>query len=200
MTSRPNMGSRILSGVLLGLALAGGTFSPVLLAAPAIAAETAVAPEKNPPGDIPDTQVFVDYLSKSGLSLKVPEGWARTELSDGARFVDKLNGVVITETADAAAPTVQSVKTSYLPALEKSGRAIKIDSVEAVRLPAGKAVRIVYSSNSEPNPVTNKQVRLENNRYLYFKDGKLISVDLYAPLGADNFDQWQLMSQSFRWN
>lgn len=200
MTSRRYIRSRILSGVLLGVALAGAVLPPALLAAPAMAAETAVAPEKSPPGDIPDTQVFVDYSSKSGLSLKVPEGWARTDRSDGASFVDKLNGVIITETAEATAPTVESVKTSYLPVLEKSGRAIKIESVEAVSLPAGNAVRIAYSSNSEPNPVTNKQVRLENNRYLYFKDGKLVSVDLYAPLGADNFDQWQLMSQSFRWN
>lgn len=200
MTSRQYIRSRILSGVLLGVALAGAVLPPALLASPAMAAETAVAPEKNPPGDIPDTQVFVDYSSKSGLSLKVPEGWARTDRSDGASFVDKLNGVVITEAAAVSAPTVESVKTSYLPVLEKSGRAIKIESVEAVSLPAGKAIRIAYSSNSEPNPVTNKQVRLENNRYLYFKDGKLVSVDLYAPLGADNVDQWQLMSQSFRWN
>lgn len=200
MTSRRYIRSRVLSALMLGLAVAVGAMGPASLVATAQAAETAVAPEKNPPGDIPDTQVFVDYSSKSGVSLKVPEGWARTDRSDGASFVDKLNGLIITETAEAAAPTVESVKVSYLAVLEKSGRAIKIGSVEAVRLPAGDAVRIAYSSNSEPNPVTNKQVRLENNRYLYFKDGKLVSVDLYAPLGADNVDQWQLMSQSFRWN
>ncbi|MBE0703470.1 MAG: hypothetical protein IH582_09925 [Afipia sp.] len=163
-------------------------------------AEQAVAPEKNPPGDIPDTQVFIDYMAKAGFSLKVPEGWARSDRSDGASFVDKLDGVVITESQEAAAPTVDSVKAGYIPAMEKSVRAMKVDAIEAVKLPSGSAIRIAYSSNSDPNPVTNKQVRLENQRYLYFKGGRLVSVELYAPLGADNVDQWQMMSQSFRWN
>ena len=44
----------------------------------AVQGETPVAPEKNPPGDIPDTQVFVEYRSAGGgYQLEVPEGWAR---------------------------------------------------------------------------------------------------------------------------
>jgi HKD family nuclease len=38
--------------------------------------EQPLKPEKNPPGDIPDNQVFIDYVSTLGFSLKVPEGWA----------------------------------------------------------------------------------------------------------------------------
>jgi hypothetical protein len=79
------------------------------------------------------------------------------------------------------------------------GRAVRVTAVKHVKLPAGEAIRIVYTSNSEPNAVTNKQVRLENERYLFFKDGKLVTLELYAPKGADNVDQWQLMSNSFRW-
>jgi hypothetical protein len=37
--------------------------------APAAAQENLVAPEKNPPGDIPDNQVFVTYTSPDGFSL-----------------------------------------------------------------------------------------------------------------------------------
>ena len=98
-----------------------------------------------------------------------------------------------------AAPTVESAKTTYVPELEKAERAVTVSSVKAEALPAGAAIRIVYSTNSELNPVTNKQVRLENERYLFFKDGKLVTLEFYAPKGADNVDQWQLMSQSFRW-
>ena len=97
-------------------------------------------------------------------------------------------------------PTVSSVKSNDAPLLERSERAVKIGSIKPVKLPAGQAIRITYTSNSEPNQVTNKQVRLENERYLYFKDGKLVTLELYAPKGADNVDQWQLMSQSFHWN
>jgi len=166
----------------------------------ALAAETPAAAEKNPPGDIPDNQVFINYASTLGFALKVPEGWARTDLANGARFVDKLDGVVVTQTETAGAPTVDGVRKDYIPRLEKDARAVAVGSVKAVKLPAGNAVRINYSSNSEPNPVTNKQVRLENQRFLFFKDGKLISLEFYAPQGADNADQWKLMSESFRWH
>ena len=36
-------------------------------------------------------------------------------------------------------------------------------------------------------------------RSLFWKDGKLATLRLYAPYGADNVDQWRLMSRSFRW-
>lgn len=173
---------------------------PAVYPSSSFATEKAVEPEKNPPGDIPDTQVFIDYVSKSGFSLKVPEGWARSDRADGVSFADKLDGVVVIESREAMAPTAESARSEYVPALKKATRALKLEGVEAVKLPAGTALRIAYSSNSEPNPVTNKQVRLENQRYLFFKDGRLVTVELYAPLGADNVDQWQLMSQSFRWN
>ena len=175
------------------------SFGLAIAPMPGTAAEQAVPAEKNPPGDIPDSQVFIDYASPQGFTMKVPEGWARTDRADGASFVDKLDGVVLMVGKADATPTVDSTKTVYVPALEKSERAVKVSAVKSVKLPAGAAIRIVYTSNSEPNQVTNKQVRLENERYLYFKDGKLVTLELYAPKGADNVDQWQLMSKSFQW-
>lgn len=190
---------RAAHSALIAFSLLGVVLSPAVTAIPAHA-EKAVAPEKNPPGDIPDTQVFVDYTSSAGFTMKVPEGWARSENANGVSFVDKLDGVIVTISDAATAPTSASIITEYVPNMESQGRAITIDGVKSVQLPAGPATLIAYSSNSEPNPVTNKQVRQENNRYLFHKGGKLVSLDLYAPLGADNVDQWQLMSQSFRWN
>lgn len=181
-------------------ALAGVIVAAALAASSALAAEIAVAPEHNPPGDIPDTQVFITYHSPEGFSLKVPEGWARTDLAHGASFVDKLDGVVVTVTNAKAAPTIAETKEMIVPAMKRQGRAVKVSKVEAAKLPAGSAIRIVYSSNSKPNAVTNKQVRLEDNRYLYYAKGRLVTLDLYAPYGADNVDQWQLMSRSFQWN
>jgi hypothetical protein len=172
---------------------------PVLGILPASAAEKPVQQEKNPPGDIPDTQVFIDYTSPEGFTLKVPEGWARSDRADGASFVDKLDGVVVSVSKVDAAPTIDSAKADYVEKLEAAGRAVRVSAVKQVKLPAGVAIRIIYTSNSEPNAVTNRQVRLENERYLYFKAGKLVALELYAPKGADNVDQWQLMSSSFRW-
>ena len=162
-------------------------------------AESPLAPEKNPPGDIPDTQVFVDYASPGHFTLKVPEGWARTDGAGTVSFADKLDGVSVTLTPAAQAPTIDAVKAEYVSAMLRDGRAVEVASVTTRKLPAGPAILIAYTLNSEPNAVTNKQIRLEANRYLLFRDGELATLDLYAPQGADNVDQWQLMSRSFQW-
>lgn len=181
------------------VALATLIGSVPIAGAPAMAAERPAAPEKNPPGDIPDTQVFVTYASPSGFSLKVPEGWARTDRRDGASFSDKYNAVGVTVASAASAPTAASAADREAADLVKAGRAVKIRAIRKVMLRSGPALLIDYTSNSEPNPVTNKQLRLESNRYLIYRGGKLATLDLSAPLGADNVDQWKLMSNSFQW-
>jgi hypothetical protein len=189
----------VLSGAIA--ALAGGLLVSFVsgLAPMAVAQEQPIAAEINPPGDIPDSQVFINYESAIGFALKVPEGWARSDRADGARFVDKYDGVDIFIAAASAAPTADSVAKNEVAELIKSGRAVKLSSVKSVRLPAGQAVLIVYTSNSEPNEVTNKQIRLENNRYLFYRTGGIATLTLSAPAGADNADQWRLMAESFRW-
>lgn len=186
----------LISALALAIALLSGPLPGFLTPA---RAEVAVAPEKNPPGDIPDSQVFVDYVSAGQFALKVPEGWARSDAPGKVSFVDKLDGVSVALVAAAQAPMQDQVTATYVPAMKSAGRAIEITEIKAVTLPAGPAVLIAYTENSEPNPVTSKQVRLEANRYLLFRNGTLAALDLYAPLGADNVDQWQLMSKSFQW-
>ncbi len=165
----------------------------------AIASEKPVIPEKNPPGDIPDNQVFITYRSKGNYQIKVPEGWARQTKGNDVSFINKLDGIEITITPETTAPTLATVKTKQVPQLELKGRAVKVLEIKEQKLSAGQAILIKYNSNSEPDGVTNKQVRLENINYLFFKKGKLITIRLWAPQGADNVDQWQLISNSFRW-
>lgn len=162
--------------------------------------QQAVAAAQNPAGDIPDTQTFVSYNSASGgYVLDVPEGWARTENGGDVRFVSTLDGVEVTLSSAASAPTAASARGNEVAALQKSGRAVQVRKVQDVQLSGGPAVLVDYTSNSGPDPVTDKQVRLENNAYLFFKNGKLATLTLWAPLGADNVDQWQRMAKSFRW-
>jgi hypothetical protein len=162
--------------------------------------EVPVAPEKNPSGDIPDTQVFVQYRSTvGGYQLDIPEGWSRSEQGTDVNFVDKLDGVKVTITPADTAPTTDSVRNNEVATLLKSGRAVQVGKVQNAKLPEGSVVQIEYTSNSEPDSVTGKQVRLENQMFLFFQNGHLATLTLWAPLGADNIDQWQRMSQSFRW-
>jgi hypothetical protein len=154
------------------------------------------AAEKNPPGDIPDDQVFVPYTSPgSGYSLKVPEGWARSEKGTDVNFTDKFDGVAVIIDKAAAPLTTKDV----VARLEKAEKGFKVVKTNEIRLPAGPALLIKYESESEANPVTNKRVRLEDEAYVFNKDGKIAILILWAPVGADNADQWKLISESFRW-
>lgn len=190
---------RALSRRSLAIGTLGAAALMVVSTLGAPAQEKAVAPEVNPPGDIPDNQVFVTYASPLGFSIKAPEGWSRKESPDGVSFADKFGRVEVAISSIATPPTVGAVKMGEVAELEKNGRAVKIGAVNAVTLASGPAVRIAFTSNSEPNAVTGKQLRLESERFLIAHAGKLASVTFSAPAGADNADQWKLMSDSFRW-
>jgi hypothetical protein len=114
-------------------------------------------------------------------------------------FQDKLDGLTVTISKAGKLPDVREIHKNQTARIEKTGRAVIIRQIEHIKLPNMPAMLMRYESNSEPNPVTNKQVRLENNSYFYYQDGKLAELRLWAPLGADNVDQWRLISRSFRW-
>jgi hypothetical protein len=176
------------------------SFATVLLRTDAIAAEKPAAPEKNPPGDIPDNQVFVKYTSsQGGYEIEFPEGWARMATGSNVIFADKFDGLSVTITNATSPPNAESIRNNQAAFLRKTGRAVRIKGIKSIRLSNGPALLMVYQSNSEPDPVVNKQVRLENSSYFYYKSGKLAELRLWAPLGADNVDQWNRISNSFRW-
>lgn len=190
----------------LALALLGlmGAFGPAAFAqgspaAPLSTKQLPLPPLAHPLGDIPDTQVFVGHRSPLGFFLKVPEGWAQRQTATGVNFSNAYNSVSVEITQVASAPTLASVKTQQVAALEALPTAVRITKVVAVDLPAGKAILIAFSSNSEPNAVTGKAIRLENDQYLLWKRGRLATLTLSAPFGADNADQWNLIARSFQW-
>lgn len=191
--------------IVLGVFLAcAGSALPIASrgqarAAPLAAQPIPLPPERHPPGDIPDTQVFIAYRSPLGFAIKVPEGWARRLSADGVSFTSAYDGLEVRVSPAPVPPTLDSVRRGQVAALEKSSPAVRVAKIVKVRLPAGQAVRISFGSNSEPNAVTGKAIRLENDRYLIWKDGRLATLTLYAPFGADNADQWMLMARSFRW-
>lgn len=167
---------------------------------PATQRETAVAPEVNPPGDIPDDQVFITYKSASGFSMQVPEGWSRSDAADGVSFADKYGRIAIDVTKAPERPTSASVKQKEAADLVAGGHAVDVRDIRTMPLPAGEAVAVDYLSNSAVNPVTDRKIRLENRRIYFFKDGKEAVLTLSAPAGADNVDQWKMMAESFRWS
>ena len=156
------------------------------------------AKESSPPGDIPDNQAYVAYAPPgAGYSVKVPEGWSRSKTGAAVSFTDKLNTVQV-DARPGARVTVAGVKKTDVPDLKKTTRAFKLVSVTTVSLPAGQAVLISYQANSDPNPVTGKQYRLDVLRYVVFHAGTRTTLTLLSPVGADNVDPWRIVTQSLK--
>ncbi|MET7464642.1 hypothetical protein [Nonomuraea sp. NPDC005501] len=163
--------------------------------AEAPASDKAPAPqptESNPPGDIPDDTVFVSYRHpRQPYQVKVPEGWARTDLPTGASFTDKLNSIRI-ETGPAASPPTEA-------SIRRQVHSGDIRTVGTVTRKGGQAVRIVYRADSSPDPVTGKVVKDQVERYTFYRAGREAILTLSGPVGADNVDPWRTVSDSFRW-
>lgn len=179
--------------------LSSGT--PIATSPTAGQSEAAAPVESNPPGDIPDSQQFVRYTSAAGkYEFKSPEGWARTERDSSVTFVEKLNSVGVDLEAASEARTAASIRSIDEPKLSSSVRAFEEVKVEPVTLSAGPAMLLRYRANSNPDPVTNKVIRLEIDRYEVFSNGRLAIISLSAPAGSDNIDVWRIISRSFRWS
>jgi hypothetical protein len=158
------------------------------------------APEKSPPGDIPDNQVYVAYAPPGAhYTVKVPEGWSRSTSAQGVTFTDKLNSITM-QTVPAAAPmTVQAATRAEVPKLARTIKGFHLGHVSAVHRKAGTAIRITYTATGTPNPVTGKAVTEAVERYLFFRGGKDLVLTLSGPKGADNVDPWRIVTDSVRW-
>jgi hypothetical protein len=146
-------------------------------------------------GDIPDNQVFLVFRnSTSGYSMKYPEGWAQQGSGARVTFRDK-NNIVRIVVARRARPTASSVRAD----LQRLG--VRIERApQSTNVGGRPAIKAVYSTESAPNPVTGKRVKLVVDRYYFWQAGRLAVVDLGTPAGVDNVDAYRLMSESFRWS
>lgn len=207
LSRRTTIGWRaVAAGAAPALAIvlgACGTTSPSHSAPgsnPAAGGAGTSAPELNPAGDIPDNQVFVDYTPPSGgYHVKVPEGWARSETAGAVVFTDKLNRVRMESTAAASAPTVPSATQTEVPTIKAAAKNYEPGKVTEVTRQAGPAVLITYRADSDPNPVTGKVIRLQVERYEFWRNGTEVILTLSGPVGADNADPWRVVTDSFGW-
>jgi hypothetical protein len=165
-----------------------------------------VATESNPPGDIPDNTAFVPY-QQAGASfvVSIPEGWARAVVGNGVSFTDKLNTITLSSASSASSasttsqPSVVAARQLTVPELQKAVPAFKLLDVTTVQRKAGTAVLVHYQADSAPNPVTNKVVRDDVQRYEFFRNGTEVDVTLAGPVNADNVDPWKTVTDSLQW-
>jgi hypothetical protein len=149
-------------------------------------------------GDIPDNQVYVVFSNpRAGYSIKYPEGWAQSGSGKAVTFYDK-NNLVRTVVQPGGAPTLAQV-SAELKALKASTPSLRFQPPQRIRISGRPAIKVVYTTESAPNPVTNKRVQLTVDRYYLTQGGKRAIVDLGSPIGVDNVDGYRLMVQSFKW-
>ena len=121
-------------------------------------------------GDIPDNQVFLTYKNQSaGYSITYPEGWTRKGSGSDVTFSDKDNSIHITVKPGPKPPVV------------------------------GPASKKTTTQQGPPDPVTGKRLTLSVDRYVYYKNGQVATLDLASPVGVDNVDAYRLISESFKW-
>lgn len=168
-------------------------------AASAPAGASAAGTESPPPGDIPDSTVYVPYRPASAqYEVKVPEGWARTAMPSAVSFTDKLNTITI-QAARAAAPTLASARASEVPRISSAVQGFALTGISMVARSAGAVILIRYSADSVPDPVTGKVYKDAVERYEFYRGGTEAIVTLSGPSGADNVDPWRTVTNSFRW-
>ena len=166
--------------------------------APASTGPAALQAEANSAaaGDIPDNQVFLVFANHAaGYSIKYPEGWAQQGSGDRVTFRDK-NNIVRIVVGRGAAPTQASVRAD----VTQLGKARIERAPQAMTISGRPAFKVVYSTESAPNAVTGKRVKLVVDRYYLWQAGRRAVVDLGTPQGVDNVDAYRLMIESFRWS
>jgi len=145
-------------------------------------------------GDIPDNQVYLVFHSPARWSIKYPEGWARSGDPSATVFRDK-NNIARIVVQRGAAPSLAQVRSRL-----RSLRGARVQSgPSSMTLGGQQAVKVVYTTQSAPNPVTGKRVTLNVDRYYLGAGGRVATVDLGTPVGVDNVDAYRLMIESFRW-
>jgi hypothetical protein len=149
-------------------------------------------------GDIPDNQVYVRFTNAAArYSIKYPEGWAQSGSGPVISFRDK-NNIARIVVASGPAATAASARKD-LTTLRKSNSSLRFKSPQALTISGAPAIKVVYTTESAPNPVTNKRVELTVDRYYIESHGNRAVVDLGTPVGVDNVDAYRLMIESFRW-
>ena len=149
-------------------------------------------------GDIPDNQQFLTFKNPTGgYSIKYPEGWARSGSGTNVTFQDKSNTVTITVTTGPA-PTPSSVGRQ-LKQQAASDPCLSPGTAQAATVGPNHAVKVTYTTRGAKSPVTGQRNKVTVDRYVYFKGGRVATVDLSNPVGVDNVDAYRMISESFRW-
>jgi hypothetical protein len=118
-------------------------------------------------------------------------------VTSGVTFRDK-NNLVRIALSPGSAPTAAQMQ-AQLAALKRTDPSLVAGTPAPITLRSGPAIKVTYTTESAPNPVTGKRVTLLVDRYALSHSGRVATVDLGTPRGVDNIDAYKKMIASFTW-
>lgn len=183
------LGALVLPGCTTTTGQATNSTTGATASATTAAAVAPAASQTNPPGDIPDTQLFVTFRSPIGYSVLFPEGWSRSTSGSTVTFTSNYDGeqIAVRPKADPRAD---------VRAMFPGASALKMSHVVIHGAPS---TLLTFSSTSKQDAVTGRSITLENESYVVSHGSREAILTLWAPKGSDNVDQWKKISQSLQW-
>jgi hypothetical protein len=149
--------------------------------------------------------LFPVYTNKTaGYSFEYPGGWRVVEKGSGVRIARFGNAVTVVVRPRDKAPFYkgyqQQLETMLKQHDDKTISKI-VQPASEIKVGKDKVTMAVIEQVRPTGPGADApKDTLVVNRYLFWKDGKLLLLSMSSVKGVDNNDAWNLMANSFKWN
>jgi hypothetical protein len=143
--------------------------------------------------------LFDEYTSrKDGYRTIYPGGWNVSRKGSTVRIAKFGNAIVVAVRPAKSAPKVAGVKAALKKQRSKGGLLEVTKPAREVTLPAGKAVRVVFTQ-ARPVSSTSDAATLVVYRYILFHGGKVVVLSMLGPQEFDNRVAYKLIAEHFGW-
>ena len=149
--------------------------------------------------------LFPVYTNKdAGYSFEYPGGWRIAEKGSEVRIARFGNAVTAVIRPRPHAPFYKGYQKQLETMLKQHDDKIisKIDQpAKEITVGKDKVTMAVIEQVRPTGPgADSPKDTLVVNRYLFWKNGKLMLLSMSSVKGVDNNDAWNLMANSFKWN
>ena len=156
-------------------------------------------------GTAPTGVLFPVYTNKdAGYSFEYPGGWRIAEKGSEVRIARFGNAVTAVIRPRPKAPFYKGYQKQLEAMLKQHDDKIIskiVQPASEIKVGKDKVTMAVIEQVRPTGPgADSPKDTLVVNRYLFWKDGKLLLLSMSSVKGVNNNDAWNLMANSFKWN
>jgi hypothetical protein len=156
-------------------------------------------------GTSPTGVLFPVYTnSDAGYSFEYPGGWRIAEKGSEVRIARFGNAITAVIRPRPQAPFYKGYQKQLETMLKQQDDKIIsriVQPAKEIKVGKDKVTMAVIEQVRPTGPGADApNDTLVVNRYLFWKDGKLLLLSMSSVKGVDNDDAWNLMANSFKWN